>query len=108
MFLGLWISLQELIRAGDLRASEEVKYELQKKDDAVLEWASVLDGSCVPIDDATQEAVSAILADHPCLIDTRRGRSGAGPFVIALAKVRGYRTRQSPGMCRGRPRRGNR
>ena len=59
-FPGLWDHLEALIRSGDLRASEEVKHELEKKDD-----------------------------DHPRLIDTRRGRSGADPFVIALAKVRG-------------------
>ena len=41
------------------------------------------------MDDDIQSAVSGILRDYPRLIDTRRGRSGADPFVIALAKARG-------------------
>ena len=86
---GLWRNLEELVRIGDLRASEEVKHELEKRHDALFAWACELDGFFVPIDDATQDAVSAILADHPRLIDTRRGRSGADPFVIALAQAKG-------------------
>ena len=89
VFPGLWIQLEELIRTGDLRASEEVRYELEKRDDDALVWAMERDGFFVPIDDDTQDATSAILVDHPRLIDTRRGRSGADPFVIALAQVRG-------------------
>lgn len=88
-FPGLWRHLEQLIRSGDLRASEEVMYELEKKEDEAFAWARAQDGFLVPMDDDIQDAVSAILADHPRLLDTRRGRSGADPFVIALAKVRG-------------------
>jgi len=88
-FPGLWRHLEELIRSGDLRASEEVRYELEKKEDEAFAWARGQEGFFVPMDDEIQDAVSAILADHPRLLDTRRGRSGADPFVIALAKVRG-------------------
>ena len=89
-FPGLWRHLEDLIRSGDLRASEEVMHELQKKEDGAFAWAKAQAGFLVPMDDEIQDAVSAILADHPRLLDTRRGRSGADPFVIALAKVRGY------------------
>ena len=88
-FPGLWLHLEALIQSGDLRASEEVKHELEKKDDDALAWAVEQDHFFVQMDDHIQDAVSAILHDHPRLIDTRRGRSGADPFVIALAKVRG-------------------
>lgn len=88
-FPGLWRHLEKLIRSGDLRASEEVMYELQKKGDEAFAWAKAQEDFFVPMDDEIQDAVSAILADHPRLIDTRRGRSGADPFVIALARVRG-------------------
>ena len=88
-FPRLWQHLEELIESGHLRASEEVRHELAKKEDQALKWAERQDGLFVPIDDDIQDAVSAILSDHPRLIDTRRGRSGADPFVIALAKVRG-------------------
>lgn len=38
--------------------------------------------------DAPQTAVAEVLAQFPRLIDTRKGRSGADPFVIALARTR--------------------
>lgn len=88
-FPGLWRHLEEMIRSGDLRASEEVMYELEKKEDEAFAWASAQDNFFVPMDDKVQDAVSEILAAHPRLLDTRRGRSGADPFVIALARVRG-------------------
>lgn len=39
--------------------------------------------------DAVQQAVTAILAAYPNLINPHSGRSGADPFVIALADVNG-------------------
>lgn len=39
----------------------------------------------VEIDDDTQAIVTRIMRDHPKLVDTTKGRSGADPFVIALA-----------------------
>ena len=86
-FPGLWRRLEELIRQGDLRASEEVLRELEKRDDDVHEWALNQEGFFVPLDDPVQDAVSQILQAHPKLIDTRKNRSAADPFVIALAKA---------------------
>ena len=61
----------------------------RRRKDEAHEWAQAQDGFFVPMDDEIQDAVSALLAEYPRLLDTRRGRSGADPFVIALAKVRG-------------------
>lgn len=44
-------------------------------------------GQFIPIDETIQRNVAAILTDHKKLIDTRRGRSSADPFVIALAQI---------------------
>jgi len=86
-FPGLWSRLEELIRQGDLRASEEVLRELEKRDDDVYAWALGQEGFFVPLDDAVQDAVSEILREYQKLIDTRKNRSAADPFVIALAKA---------------------
>lgn len=88
VFSGLWIRLQDLIKEGNLFASEEVKAELEKQNDDALEWATEQSNLFVEVDDEIQDEVSKILANHPRLIDTRKGRSGADPLVIALAKVR--------------------
>ncbi len=41
----------------------------------------------VPTNEEIQRAVSNILRNHEKLIDERKSRSGADPFVIALAQV---------------------
>jgi hypothetical protein len=88
-FPGLWIRIEELIQQGDLRATEEVLHELEKRDDEVLEWAKAQDGFFVLIDQPIQTEVASVLSGFPQLIDTRQNRSAADPFVIALAKVEG-------------------
>ena len=42
------------------------------------------------MDTAIQVAVAAILANHQRLVDTRKNRSQADPFVIALAQLHGF------------------
>ncbi len=89
-FPGLWERIEKLIEDGDLRATEEVLHELEKKDDDVYAWAEERkDALSVPIDDRIQPAVSAILEDFEKLLDTRKNRSAADPFVIALAQIEG-------------------
>ena len=89
-FPGLWERIEKLIDSGDLRATEEVLHELEKKHDDVYAWAKERkDALAVPIDDRIQPAVSAILEDFEKLLDTRKNRSAADPFVIALAKIEG-------------------
>lgn len=87
IFPALWQNLDRLIESGDLCASEEVLHELERKDDEVFEWARTRPSMFIPTDEAIQVAVQEILARHKKLVDTRRNRSAADPFVIALAKV---------------------
>ena len=43
----------------------------------------------VPINGLVQQAVRNILENHPRLVDTRKNRSGADSFVIAVAQIEG-------------------
>ena len=88
VFSHVWAKIEELIEDGVLLASEEVLIELEKKHDKAYEWACQRNHMFVPADERIQEAVRSILRDHKKLIDTRRNRSGADPFVIALALVK--------------------
>lgn len=64
--------------------------ELEKREgDEIHRWAKAQAGLFVPLTEDVQQAVREVLADHPRLIGAGRGRSGADPFVIALAKVHG-------------------
>ncbi len=89
VFPPLWEKLDELIKSGDLRATEEVLRELEKQDDKAHRWARERSGMFHPLDEAVQRAATEVLAAHPRLIDNRANRNPADPFVIALAKVNG-------------------
>ncbi len=89
VFPNVWAKLEDLIDNGVLAATEEVLVELEKQHDKVYEWACHHRGMFVPTDAKIQKAVRNILRDHKRLVDTRRNRSGADPFVIALASVEG-------------------
>ena len=89
VFPTLWSNLADLIDNGSMVASIEVRTELERKDDEVLAWTKDREHLYVPIDGETQRRVLEILAQFPRLIDIRRNRSGADPWVIALAQVRG-------------------
>ena len=89
VFPSFWDMMDSLIGRGDLVAIDEVLVELEKKDDEVLQWVRRRNELIVPISDSIQYAVRQVLREHPRLVDTRRNRSGADPFVIALAMVEG-------------------
>jgi len=87
VFPGVWDALEELVDEGVIIASEEVLFELEKKEDELFAWAKSRRAMFVPPDGLIQSRVRDILADHPKLVDTRRSRSGADPFVVAVAIV---------------------
>ena len=91
VFPSLWDEhLPGLIASGDLRASKQVKVELERQDDELLAWANDQDDLFIEADASVQAAVSAIMASHGNLVQAHGGgRSGGDPFVIALAQVSG-------------------
>lgn len=90
IFVSLWEGIEQLIAVGRLVASDEVKYELDRVDDDIRKWARSQKGLFVPMDKAQTDEVTKIMQDFEDLVDYRKNKSGADPFVIALAKVRGY------------------
>lgn len=88
VFPPLWEEIDASIGKQEIACTEEVLREIAKKDDALHGWVKGHNGFFIPIDQAQQEAVGEILTAFPRLVDTRRNRSQADPFVIALARVR--------------------
>jgi Domain of unknown function (DUF4411) len=85
-FSVLWDRLTELAEGGRLKSSIEVLNELEKKEDELFKWCKERkDALFVPIDEACQNEMVRIMATYPRLVDAAKGRSGADPFVIALA-----------------------
>ena len=84
-FASFWQRLDELIEAGRARISEEVLEEVRRKEDGLYAWLHARSKAIVPHTDDVQANVTRILATHPLLVKQRKNRSGADPFVIAVA-----------------------
>lgn len=89
VFPHVWTKLDELIDQGVLIATEEVLYELERKDDDVCQWARQRGMMFMPTNEEIQESMKEIAVDYPSLVEQQRQRSYADPFVIALAMVEG-------------------
>lgn len=69
-------------------APDEVFLEIRKVDDDLHEWVNARRFIFFPLDVEIQAAAKAVLKSYPRLVDTKRGRSQADPFVIACAQVK--------------------
>ena len=86
-FRSLWRKIEELIKNGRLKMSQIVFDEAMRDTDIKL-WCDqnqLKPDFQVPIDELVQEKVSEVLSEFPRLVDNRTGKSGADPWVIALA-----------------------
>lgn len=90
VFATLWEKIEGLIAVGRLLASEEVLHELGRQSDDTYRWAKDQAGLFVPLDRGQTDEVSRIEGAFPHLVHRIKNRSAADPFVIALAKLRGY------------------
>jgi hypothetical protein len=88
-FPSVWTQIENLIRAGDLKASPMVLAELQRQDDDLHAWAAGKVEMFVDLDDQQQQEVREIVAAHHAIIRPDEDRVNADPFVIALARCRG-------------------
>ena len=89
VFPSLWLHLEEMIKAKELLAPDEVLLELSQKDDEVHKWGKANNAMFVPLDEDVQNATQEILIQFPRLVGAMKDRNRADPFVIALAKVKG-------------------
>ncbi len=86
-FPSLWDKIEELIKNGRLKMSQIV-FDEAMRDTEIKQWCN--ENQLKPdfqaaIDESVQEQVSEVLSEFPRLVDNRTGKSGADPWVIALA-----------------------
>jgi hypothetical protein len=87
IFSGLWERLDDMIDSGLLRAADEVRIELEKKDDELLAWARDRPQLFRELDEDVQVYTAEVLSLHPLLVQNGRGRHAADPWVIGLARA---------------------
>jgi Domain of unknown function (DUF4411) len=88
-FPSLWEGIEAMIASGHVRSIDLVRDELAAREDAVFAWAKAQDDLFVPLEPDIQRSARDVLAEHRRIIGVGSGRSGADPFVIALARARG-------------------
>ena len=82
----MWGKIEELIASGDIRAVENVKRELEKREgDEHHNWAIAQEGFFLTVTEEVEQEASNIIATYPRIV--REDISEADPWVIALAKV---------------------
>lgn len=88
-FPSLWSRVDALVEDGRVISPEEVLHEVSKKGDGLFEWCEERKHLFIPLDDKVMGKTTEILARFERLVDTKRFRQQADPFVIALSVVRG-------------------
>ena len=87
VFPSYWGRLDEWIHGDRIVAPDEVLREIARNDDDLHKWVRARAQMFQPPEENVQQAVGALLADYPRLVDTRKGRHIADPWVIAQAQV---------------------
>lgn len=73
--------------SGMITAIDLVLTELSDQDDEVWQWASDHSSMFCPLDEPIQLMAKKVLSTHPNLIDLKRRKSAADPFIVGHAIV---------------------
>jgi hypothetical protein len=76
-----------LVNDGVIGSIEDVFEEIKLQDDALSKWALKRKEMFLPLDDKIQNQASVVLESHTNLVDLKKRKSGADPFIIAAAIV---------------------
>jgi hypothetical protein len=86
VFPRVWELMDSATKNGMIVASDEVLRELEKKDDGAHGWVKAHPEMIVGLDAEVEMHVREIMTRYPRLVDSKKGRSGGDPFVIAVAR----------------------
>lgn len=89
IFPAVWERMSQWADNGVIDSIELVYDELAAQDDEVLDWAEDHKHIFTQLDEAVQEQASRVLSTHGNLVDLKRRKSGADPFLIGHAIVHG-------------------
>lgn len=87
VFPPIWAKLEELAANGVIAAPHDVRLELEKQSDPLSEWAAGLDGFFVEANRDAMECFAEIVNGYPGFMKVNSTKSGADPFVVAMAEV---------------------
>ncbi len=84
-FPSVWQKFDELMSKGMVCSVEEVYLEIIAQTDSLSDWVSKNKDIFLPLDEEIQLNTKKILSTHSNLLDIKKNKSGADPFIIAVA-----------------------
>jgi hypothetical protein len=88
IFGPVWEKLEELAENGLITAPADVLLELEKQKDDLHDWAKERPSLFQTPDREVMEVFTEIVNNHPDFMKINSTKSGADPFVVALAEVK--------------------
>lgn len=88
-FPSFWARMERLVKEGRSVICEEVRTEVEQNSTGLLEWVKAQTGLIVEFDRRQEQMVQRIMHDYPKLVNLKKNKGWADPFVIALAETRG-------------------
>ena len=89
-FASFWIRLEQLITDKRCVISEEVRIEVEQGTTKLVDWVKQHPGLVIDFDRCQEQIVQQVMRDYKRLINLRKNKGWADPFVIALAKCGGH------------------
>ncbi len=89
VFTSFWERFTLAVETHLVIAPDEVMEEVARKDDGLHAWCKLHRELFVALTEDVQAAALEVAAVVPTLVDLKKGRGQADPFVVALARVRG-------------------
>lgn len=88
IFPSFWKKIDDMIDEGTIISVRAVYDELSRYDDELLAWAKQRREIFLEPTEDIQNVVRQVLCTAPKLYEAKTDRSGADPFVVALAKLK--------------------
>ena len=87
VFPAYWEHLDQMMADGQVKIVSEAHSELKICGDDLFEWVSNHNSAIVALDPKIQQAARDILQQFPGMINVRKQKSMADPFVVGHAHV---------------------
>ena len=84
-FPTLWDQFEKIITAGKILSSEVILKEILNGKDIIKSWAKSHSDIFIPVTKELQDQTRVIVNQYPSILNYRKVKSGADPFIIAMA-----------------------
>ncbi len=88
-FPSVWTNIGNIAKENEIISPRAVLKEIETRDDQVHNWIKQYI-TFQTLDTVQETIVSDIMSKYPSLVDINKSTEDADPFVIALAKNKGY------------------